>query len=143
MLTFKKQQSQLIYQQNEFVFPQSSVGKESACDAGDLGLISGSIPASGRSPVEGIGYPLQHSCASLVAQLVKNSPAMQETWVYPWVQKIPWRTEKLPTQAFWPGEFHGLSPWGHKESNTPLYCHLHEQYSLQLKMHRPSNSLFS
>ena len=58
-------------------FPDSSVGKESTCNAGD----PGSIPGSGRSPGEGIGYPLQYSWASLVAQLVKNPPAMQETWV--------------------------------------------------------------
>ena len=48
-----------------------------ACNAGD----PGSIPGSGRSPGEGIGYPLQSSWASLVAQLVKNPPAMWETWV--------------------------------------------------------------
>jgi len=41
----------------------------------------GSIPGSGRSPGEGIGYPLQDSWASLVAQLVKNPPAMRDTWV--------------------------------------------------------------
>ena len=58
-------------------FPHSSVSKESACNAGD----AGSIPGLGRSPVEGLGYPLQYSWASLVAQLVKNLPAMQETWV--------------------------------------------------------------
>ena len=58
-------------------FPSSSVGKESACIAGDPGLISG----SGRYPGEGIGYPLQYSWASLMAQLVKNPPAMRETWV--------------------------------------------------------------
>ena len=58
-------------------FPDSSAVKESACNAGDPGL----IPGSGRSPGEGIGYPLQYSWSSLVAQLVKNSPAMQETWV--------------------------------------------------------------
>ena len=58
-------------------FPDSSVGKESACKAGD----PGSIPGLGRSVGEGIGYPLQHSWASLVAQLVKNPPAMRETWV--------------------------------------------------------------
>ena len=52
-------------------------GKESACNAGDPGL----IPGSGRSAGEGIGYPLQYSWASLVAQLVKNPPAMQETLV--------------------------------------------------------------
>ena len=55
----------------------SSAGEESACNAGD----SGSIPGSGSSPGEGIGYPLQYSWASLVAQVVKNLPAMQETWV--------------------------------------------------------------
>ena len=49
----------------------------SACDAGNPGL----IPGSGRSPGEGIGYPLQYSWASLVAQLVKNLPAMLEAWV--------------------------------------------------------------
>ena len=56
-------------------FPDSSVGKESACNTGD----PGSIPGSGRSAGEGIGYPLQYSWASSVAQLVKNLPAMQET----------------------------------------------------------------
>ena len=58
-------------------FPDSSVGKESAYNAGD----SGSIPERGRSPREEIGYPLQYSWASLVAQLVKNLPAMWETQV--------------------------------------------------------------
>ena len=59
------------------LFPDSSVRKESAYNAGD----PGSIPGSGRSPGEGIGYPLQYFCASLVVQLVKNLPAMQEMWV--------------------------------------------------------------
>ena len=58
-------------------FPGSSVGKESACNAGD----PGSIPGSGRSTGKGKGYPLQYSWASLVAQLVQNLPAMWETWV--------------------------------------------------------------
>ena len=56
-------------------FPDSSVGKESACNAGD----PSSIPGSGRSAGEGIGYPPQYSWASLVSQLVKNLPAMRET----------------------------------------------------------------
>ena len=56
-------------------FSDSSVGKESACNAGDPGW----IPGLGRSAGEGIGYPLQYSWASLVAQLVMNLPAMQET----------------------------------------------------------------
>ena len=58
-------------------FPESSVGKESACNVGD----PGSIPGSGRSSGEGMDYPRQYSWASLVAQLVKNPPAMRETWV--------------------------------------------------------------
>ena len=59
-------------------FPGSSAVKESTCNAGD----PNSIPGSGRSPGEGIGYPLQYSWASLVAQLVKNLPTMQLTWVW-------------------------------------------------------------
>ena len=55
-------------------FPESSVGEESACNAGD----PGSIPGSGRCTGEGIG-PLQYSWASLVTQLVKNPYAMRET----------------------------------------------------------------
>ena len=62
---------------NCFGFPDSSVGKESACNAGDLSSISG----VGRSTGEGIGYPLQYSWAILVSQLVKNLPAMRESWV--------------------------------------------------------------
>ena len=55
----------------------SPAGKESTCNTGDPGL----IPGSGRSPEKEIGYPLQYSWVSLVAQMVKNPPAMQETWV--------------------------------------------------------------
>ena len=65
--------------------PGGSAGKESACDAGD----PGSIPGSERSPGEGIGYPLQYSWASLVAQLVKNLPVIQETPVQFLGQKDP------------------------------------------------------
>ena len=60
-------------------FHDISVSKESACNAGDPGSILG----SGRPAGEGIGYPYQYSWASLVAQLVKNPPAMRETWVLP------------------------------------------------------------
>ena len=56
-------------------FPGSSVDKESACNAGDPGLITGSE----ISPGEVIGYPLEYSWASHVAQMVKNPPAMQKT----------------------------------------------------------------
>ena len=58
-------------------FPHSSVGNKLACNAGD----PGPVPGWGRSAAEGIGYPLQYSWASLVAQLVKNPPAMWESWV--------------------------------------------------------------
>ena len=63
-------------------FPGSSAGKESACNEGD----PASSPGSGRFPGEGIGYPLQYSWTSLVAQMVKNLPAIQETWV----QSLGW-----------------------------------------------------
>ena len=58
-------------------FPNSSVGKESTCNAGDPSM----IPRSGRSTGEGIGYPLQYSQASLVTQLVKNLTTRRETWL--------------------------------------------------------------
>ena len=61
----------------DIVIAFASILEESACNAGD----PGSIPWSGKSTGEGIGYPLQYSWASLVAQLVKNPPAVQETWV--------------------------------------------------------------
>ena len=87
-------------------FPESSAGKEHAYNAGDLCL----IPGWGRSTREGIGYLLQYFAASIVVQLVKKAP---------WIEKIPWRRERLPTSVFWPGEFHGLySPWGLKKSDT-------------------------
>ena len=76
-------------------FPGSSAGEESACNAGDPGL----VPWLVKPPVEGISYPLQYSWASLVAQMVKNLPAVQETRV-PWVGKIPWRRAWLPTPVF-------------------------------------------
>ena len=96
-------------------FPDGSAGKESACNAGD----PSSIPGLGRSAGEVIVCPLLYSWASLVAQLVKNPPAMLETWI----QSLGWEDllEKgqLHTLVSWPGEFHGLpSPRGHKESDT-------------------------
>ena len=75
-------------------FPGSSVGKESACNAGD----PGSIPGSGRSPGEGIGYPLQYSWASLMAQLVKNPPVMQETWIHSLGWEFPGEGKGCPLQ---------------------------------------------
>ena len=102
---------EILYQLMHKGSPLSSVGKESACNVGD----PGSIPGLGRSPGEGKGYPLQYFGALLMAQLVKNPPVMWGTQD-PWVGKILWRRERLPTPVFWPEEFHGLySPQGHKE----------------------------
>ena len=95
-------------------FPGSSTGKESACSAGDSSL----IPGLERSPREGIGYPLQYSWASLVAQMVENLPAMRETWVQSkgWEDpleegmathssilawRIPWTEEPGELQCLW------------------------------------------
>ena len=84
------------YDQSIEGFPDSSVGKESACNAGDPGL----IPGSGRSPAEGIGYPLQYSWPCLVAKLVKNLPAMQETWVQSLSWEDPPAKGKVSTPVF-------------------------------------------
>ena len=117
-------------------FPGGSDGKESACNAGD----SGSIPGSGRSAGEGIGYPLQYSWASLVAQLVKNLPAVWEAWVWSphWddplekgrathssvlAWRIPWAIQSMGSQrvghnwaTFTFRSFHG------SVDNSNLYC---------------------
>ena len=67
----------------KLIFPGGSADKEFTCNAGDPGL----IPGLERS-TEGIGYPLQYSWASLVAQLVKNPPTMREKNT--WVQSLGW-----------------------------------------------------
>ena len=97
------------------LFTVSSVGKESTCNAGD----PGSIPGSGRSAGEGVGYLLQYSWASLMAQLVKNLPAMQETWA----GKIPWRRELENSMD---------CPWDHKEQDTTELLSLHSYYRASL-----------
>ena len=94
-------------------FPGSSVGKESACSARDPSL----IPGLGRSAGEGIGYPFQYSWASLVAQLVKNPPAMRETWV----PSLAWEDplEKGKAAHLYSGLENSMdSPWGHQELDT-------------------------
>ena len=93
-------------------FPDSSAGKESACNAGDPGL----IPGSGISPGEGMGYLLQYSWAFLVAQLVKNLPAMWETWV----QSVGWEDPLEKGKATHSSILAWRIPWtvlslGHKE----------------------------
>ena len=80
-------------------FPGGSAGKESACNAGDPSL----IPGLGRSAGEGIGYPLQYSWAFFVAQLVKNPPAMWETWV----RSLGWQSSILAWRI--PRTVHGVA----------------------------------
>ena len=84
-------------------FPDSSVGKESACNAGDIG----SIPGSGRSTGEGIGYPLQYSWVSRVAQLVKNLSALWETWV----QSLGWEDPLEKGKANYSSILAWIIPW--------------------------------
>ena len=98
-----------------WVLSSANVGKKSTCNVGGPGL----IPGSGRSSGEGIGYSLQYCWASLVAQLVKNLPAMGETWVQSLVWEDPLQKGKATyssTPVFWPREFHGL--YSHIESET-------------------------
>ena len=86
-------------------------GKESVCNSGDPDL----IPGLGRSTGDRIGYPLQHSWASIVAQLVKNPPAMWETWVQclgwedPLQKKPATHSSILAWRISWTGEFHGVA----------------------------------
>ena len=98
-------------------------------NAGDMG----SIPGWGRSPKEGIGYPLQYFGASLVAQMVKNLPAMREAWV----QSLSWKDYPAgghgnPLQYFSLENSHGqrslagYSPWGHKEMDMTERLSTHE-----------------
>ena len=84
-----------LYSQLGFLV--SSAGKESSCKVGDP-------PGLGRSPGEGIGYPLQYSWASLVAQMIKNLPAMPETWVRSLGWEDPQRRAWQPIPVLQPGE---------------------------------------
>ena len=120
-------------------FPRGSAGKKCTCNAGD----PSSIPGLGRSAREGIGYSLQYSWASLMAQLVKKSTC--NAGYDPWIGKIPWRRERLPTPVFWPGEFQGLySSWGHRESDMAeqlsLLC-IQATLSIYLTLHLFSPTL--
>ena len=107
-------------------FPDNSIGKESTCSAGHPSL----IPGLGRFSGEGIGYPLQYSWSSLVAQLVRICPQCVRPGFNPWVGKIPCRRERLPIPVFWPEEFQALySPWGHKELDMTERLSLLLQYT--------------
>ena len=108
-------------------FPCGSAGKESACNVGDLG----SLPGLGRFPEKGKDYSLQYSWASPVAQLVKNPPAMWETWVRSLGQEDPWSRKWKSTPVFLPGKFHeqrsleGYSPWHRQELVTAEHTCMH------------------
>ena len=95
-------------------FPGSSAGKESACNAGD----PSSVPGSRRSAGEGIGYPLQYSWASLVAQTLKNLPAMQNIqvpslgWEDPLEEEMETHSNILAWKIPWTEEPGGLQSMG-------------------------------
>ena len=95
-------------------FPDSSVGKESACNAGDSDSWIGKIHwrRDRLSTPVFLGFP----CGLAGKESTCN---VGDLVFDPWVGKIPWRREGLSTPAFWPGKFHGLySPWGHKEAHN-------------------------
>ena len=101
-------------------FPGCPAGKESACNAED----PGSIPGWGRSPREGVGYPLQYSWALLVAQSVKNLPAIaRDLGLIPRLGRSPGGGHGNPLQysclvnPYGQKSLVGCSPWGHKESD--------------------------
>ena len=114
-------------------FPGNSAGKESACNARDPSLISGSR----RSPGEGIGYLLHYSWASLVVQMVKNLPAMWEIWVWSlgWEDPLEediathssilvWRPPEKPEKTEEPGRLQSMGvgqDWATKHSTYPIY----------------------
>ena len=83
-----------------------------------------------------LSYAVSTLRASLVAQMVKRLPAMQENGFIPWVRKIPWRRELQPNPVFLPGKSHGqrslaiYSPWGCKESDTTEQLHYHYHYAV-------------
>ena len=108
-------------------FPGSSIGKESACNGGDPAL----IPGLERSSEERMGYPLQYSWASLVAQLVKESArSVGRSGFSSWVGKIPWRKENYPLQ------YSGLE--------YPMDCTVHavsQSWTQLINFHFPSNNL--
>ena len=120
---FNVDKIQLIYFSFFYFCFYSSAGYGSACSAGD----PGSIPGSGRPPGEGIGYPLQYSWASLVAQMVKDPPVIWEAWV----QFLDWGNPlEVTTLCGNPLQYSclenphgqrillGYSPWGCKELDT-------------------------
>ena len=106
-------------------FPCSSVGKDSACNAGDPSL----IPGTGRFLGGEIGYLLQYSWASLVAQLVKSPPAMWETWV----RTLGWENPLEKGKAT-PHQYSGLENSMDCIVHGVSECDMAEQLSLSLSL---------
>ena len=113
--TFQKHQLFFFPHTHNFQgFPDSSIGKESACNAGNIG----SIPGSGRSAREGIGYPLQYSWASsLVAQLVKNAADLS---LIPGLGRSPGEGKGYPLQCSGLADFMHCLVHGVADSRTGL-----------------------
>ena len=107
------------------------------------------LPVESSGSKDCNGNSLETSRASLVAQLVKNPPAMRETWVRSLGWEDPLQGERLPTPVFWPGESHGLySPWGPKESDMAewlslsLWRHLRKMFFSSKKREQCAGNLF-
>ena len=125
-----------IYMEQIQAFPDSSVGEESICNAGDPGSISG----SGRSTGEGVGYPLQYSWTSLVTQTVILS-AIWEAWL----QSLDWE-DPLEEGMVNPLQYSclenphgqrslvGYSPWSRKESDMTEQLHFHFLFFSEVDM---------
>ena len=152
----KSYYNQIFFKERTFINLQGNT--KELTYAGD----TDSIPGSGSSPGEGIGYTLQHSWASLVVQMVKNPPVMWETRIQSWVGKISWRRAWQPTPVFLPGEtlwtdeLGRLQPWGHKQldmteqlstvhiaqPSLPTICSEHVYISLQLGQNNQTTIYF-
>ena len=121
-------------------FPESSVGKESTCNAGD----PSSIPGSGRSAGAGIGCPPQYSWASLVAQLVKNLPAMRGTWVRSLGRGDSLGKGKATHSRVLAWRIHGLcSPQGHREFHGLYSPRGHRELAALSRVHLASAHAYS
>ena len=110
-------------------FPGDSAGKESTCSAGD----PGSIPGSGSCPAEGIGYPLQYSWVSLIAQMLRISLQCGRPGFDPWVGRCSGGGHGNPFQYSCLENPHrqryrvGYSPWSHKESDMTEWLSTHKE----------------
>ena len=122
------------------MLPRWLSGKESACSVRTTGDV-GSIHGSGRSPGVGNSSPLRYSCMSFPGGSDGEESACNEGF-NPWVGKIPWRRERLPTPVFLPGEFHGqrtllgYSSWGCQESDITEWLTLSLSHALWFSLQR-------